>query len=258
MNPMNKRILHRVPTPIPPGPHLLVAIVLGLALATLLQGTAFADGRIDAYDLNRKTLLFQGKTTMARQGTIVSESTVYTRTDGTVLQTIELDYEMASLKVVRYQLIDPRSGETETVTSSGNRVVLTYRASAKDGEDSETLAWKASHTCTELMAARIQRNLDALIRGETLVMKLLVPSRLGTVEFRAKGEGGTTLSGQPAIVIRAEPAFWLFRIMVAPLRFVYAATPPHRLLEYRGRSSVKTDTGDPIMVRLVYRAAGTD
>jgi hypothetical protein len=88
--------------------------------------------------------------------------------------------------------------------------------------------------------------------GGTLTLDLLVPSRLETVRFRVRWEGDTLLEGQPAAVMRMEPATWLIRQLVDPLHFFFATDAPHRLIEYRGRTALKRDDGKPQDARVVY------
>jgi len=234
---------------------LLIAIlgpIQGAFAAGKRMETLVADRRTEAFDLESGVLLYRGETTASQKDGILSESTIYWDPGGRVLQTIELKYDFESLRVIRYRLVDPRSGETETVTASDGRVNLTYKSARDEEEKAESMDWDAGLICTELIRERIRGTLEDMAGGKPLGMELLVPSRLGTVNFQVELEGDTEESGIAMVVARAEPAFWLFRMMVAPLRFYYSATPPHQLLEYRGRASVKTDEGDPLVVRLVY------
>ena len=89
--------------------------------------------------------------------------------------------------------------------------------------------------------------------GEALAFELIIPSRLETIGFRLKKDSEVTQGGEAAIVIRMEPDSWLIRQLVDPMFFYVAAKPPHRLIEYRGRISVKSDDGEDQDLRVVYR-----
>ncbi len=49
-----------------------------------------------------------------------------------------------------------------------------------------------------------------------------------------------------------DPDSWLIRQLVDPLFFYFDPEPPHRLLEYRGRVSIKSDDGDDQDLRITY------
>ena len=82
---------------------------------------------------------------------------------------------------------------------------------------------------------------------------LLVPSRQESIKFRLKNDGERYFEDLQVIVFRMEPNSWLFRLLVDPLYFSLTVEAPHRVIEFKGRSSVKTDEGENQDLRMVYR-----
>ena len=205
-----------------------------------------------AYALDGDDLVFQGDSRTTSEGGKVREVVIYRDPAGKEIQRVETVYEEAGFVLVSYSKVDHRTGESEKMVKTGSDVELRYRKSAEDDERSETLEWSDSMGFTSMIVPGIRKNWELLAQGEELEMDFLVPSRLETVGFRLTKEGEETIDGKDVVVIRMEPSAFIIRLLVDPLYFYLESAQPRRLIEYRGRTSVKTDDGDSLDARLTY------
>ena len=205
-----------------------------------------------AYALDSDDLVFQGDSRTSSEGGKVREVVIYRNPAGKEIQRAETVYEEAGFVLVSYSKVDHRSGESETMIKTGSVVELRYRESAEDDEESETLDWSESMGFTSMIVPSIRKNWALLAQGEEVEMDYLVPNRLGTVGFRLTKEGEETIGGKAVVVIRMEPSAFIIRLLVDPLYFYLESAQPRRLIQYRGRTSVKTDDGDSLDARLSY------
>ena len=205
-----------------------------------------------AYALDGDDLVFQGDSRTTSEGGKVREVVIYRDPAGKEIQRVETVYEEAGFVLVSYSKVDHRTGESEKMVKTGSDVELRYRKSAEDAERSETLEWSDSMGFTSMIVPGIRKNWELLAQGEELEMDFLVPSRLETVGFRLTKEGEETVGGKAVVVIRMEPSAFVIRLLVDPLYFYLESAQPRRLIQYRGRTSVKTVDGDSLDARLTY------
>ncbi len=233
---------------------LLPLLFLGLAFPGLAGAASeAAEVGIDLFDLKTGTLVYRAKRVTRNVGGKIAINTIYSKPDGTEVQRSESVYETGSLKIASFRMTDNRFGSLEEIRVSDGKVKLLHRAKAGEETKTEELEWADGLATTATVVEMMARNLDTLKKGEPLSFDLIVPSRLETIGFRLKKDSEAELGGQPVIVIRMEPDSWLIRQLVDPMYFYVTGRPHHRLLEYRGRVSVKTDEGEPQDLKMVYR-----
>lgn len=235
---------------------------LGLLPALLLAGGGIADALrvpdgasitgFTGYDLKTDELLFRAVRVVSNEASLVRERTVYSLGDGSRAQDVVVVYHASDMELVSYEKRFPFTGERERMVKNGDTVRLSYRPAAADAEKSVELDWHPGMLYSNMVMARMLTDAGRLAAGEEIVFDLLVPSRLDTYRFRLRKQREVDLEGRQAMVVLLEPDSWLIRRFVPEFRFYLSATAPYRLLEYRGRTTVKNKAGTPIWARLVY------
>jgi hypothetical protein len=208
--------------------------------------------RMHLYAPEGQTLLYEGLRTIERRDGQVVVSTTYTRPGGEVVQRTEAVYEADTLASVSYRLEDRRSGEQELLDRDGEWLRMSYRAKAADAPATGSAQPAPDLRFTATVEPTILREWARLMAGEDVPFRLLVPSRQDTYRFRLRREEAPALQQPGRLIVRMEPGTWLVRQLVDAMFFALEQAPPHRLLEFRGRSSLKADDGADQDVRIVY------
>ncbi|MEE8396007.1 MAG: hypothetical protein V3S29_08135 [bacterium] len=238
-----------------------IPLYLGLVLAALapfLPGAAAAGEtktRLELYPLEGGSLLYIGdRVTVEEQGR-VTQTTVFRKAGGggPILREVWI-YDRKDLRLVSQKLENPVSGQREELTRVADTVKMLARENGKEEIERKDLPWEPQMAYSAIVVPTMVDEWSKLAGGGTVAFDLLVASRLGTVGFRLKKDSVARISGEPVMVVRMEPSSWLIRRLVDPLYFFLAQKAPHRLVEFKGRSSIRTDDGDTQDLRTVFRA----
>lgn len=112
---------------------------------------------------------------------------------------------------------------------------------SRDGADAETDRTEMTVPSNLVADAGfdilVNRRFDELKAGEVLRFPFAVPSRLRTIQFRAQMVDQREVLGEPAVIVRMEPANAFYRLFVDPLHFAYDAETG-ALLRYEGPSNL--------------------
>jgi hypothetical protein len=249
------RLCTRAPGALARGLALAAACVLAVLPAAAPGPARAAEVEriyLTLYPLSGADVLYRGVRSEREEAGRRVVLTEYTRPDGTPVQRSEAIYDPATLAPLSYQQRDARSGEEERLERDGGKVTLTHRAAGADAPKSATVDWTPERHMSATVGPLIRREWARLMAGETVPFRLLVPSRRDVYQFRLYRDNASPLAAGGRIVVRMEPGTWLVRQLVDPLFLVYEAAPPHRLAEFHGRSSIKTDAGADQDLRTVY------
>jgi hypothetical protein len=235
---------------------MAAALLAALAALAPLSFTRAQDGAtqyaFEGFDLKSGQLAFRGEIKSVQEGGHTKESVRYFDPSGTVIQTLETEFDIASAKLFSMKREFPLTGELESAVIEGDRVKMTHRESAKDKEKQEQIKWTGTMVFPPTVVPRMQLAWDTLMSGRKLEIDMVVPSRLGSYGFRLAKEAETESEGRKIVVMVLEPGSMLVRRLVDPMRFIWSVDAPRRLLEYRGRTTIKDAKGDPIDARIVY------
>jgi hypothetical protein len=83
----------------------------------------------------------------------------------------------------------------------------------------------------------------ALTRGEKVKCRCVVVPRCETVAFEFVKDSESTRDGRRVLVVKMRASSVLVGALVAPLLFTIEQAPPHRVLEYTGRTTPKVAEG---------------
>jgi hypothetical protein len=236
------------------GLAVLIALVLGMPAWSPVPRAAGQERRIDLalYSLENGQLLYRGNRRILEEEGRVRVLTTFTSPAGTPLQETEAVYQGESLTPVTYTLDDLRSGEGERLRVEGGRVFLAYRENHEEELEEDDVELAPGVLFTATVVPYLLRNWVALRGGARLEFPFLVPSRQDVYQFRAQRDEKAGAGKRERIVIRMEPASWFLRRLVDPLFFEFSAEDTPRLLEFRGRSSLRDEEEDTQDLRMTY------
>jgi len=204
------------------------------------------------HSLKNDKLLYNGERKQVKKDGVVSVKSVYTDMNGKVLDNSEVSYEEESLRVLSSKSEDLRFGAKTELTLSGDSMRIYYKEDSKSAAKTETVKWGAETATSSTVTELIIHNWVKLASGKAVELDLVVASRQETIRFRLMKDKQATLGGKSMMVIRMEPNSWIIRKLVDPMYFYLSEEMPHRLVEYHGRSSIKTEDGKDQDLRMVF------
>ncbi len=228
-----------------------------IMLAVLVGNTHTARGEdrveMSFYSLKTNQLLYRGKRLITRKQGRVTEHSTYTTPAGKPIQKTVSVFVESDLSPLRYQLDDLRSGQQEILRKEKNGFFMSSKEERGGKIDQDTEKYRPGRLLIAAVVPRIQREWKKLMREEKVAFALLVPSRQESVSFRVQLDRQLTAANKTLTVIRMDPDSWIIRQLVSALYFYLETKPPHRLQEYRGRFTIKTEDGDDQDLRVTYQ-----
>jgi hypothetical protein len=191
-----------------------------------------------------------------RNGRLLGDRVRYVTPDGTTFARKEVDFT-ASRLAPAFRLIDQRTGYVEGLTHTGaDRIRLVLREGPRASVQRGVLKVSADVVADAGFDLLIFKHFDALKAGETLRFPFAAPSQLDTVTFRLRRIERREVLGEPAVIIRMEPDYALFRWLADPIDVAYHAETA-ALLRYEGLSNIpKPNADDNYRVRIDFPPEG--
>lgn len=233
----------------------LHALLVCTALATIGLGQAArAEDRVELsfYTQQGNQLLYRGLRVWKTEGGRITETSTYTTPAGKPIQKAVAVFRKSDLTPISFRLNDFRSGQMEEMRKDGNRIFLSSREEKGEDSDSDTIDWEPGSLISATVVPKIKREWERLMKGNKVAFQLLVPSRQEAISFRVQVDRELTPPDKSRVVIRMDPDSWVIRQLVDPLFFTFEPAAQHRLLEFSGRVSIKTDDGDDQDLRITY------
>jgi hypothetical protein len=112
-----------------------------------------------------------------------------------------------------------------------------HTATASETLQNDTLA-------NGMIGPFIAFHFDLLQQGRSVKFRLLVLSRKETIGFKLIKEAESSHNGVPIVRLRMEPTSIIIARLVDPLFFEVEKEPPHRVLQYKGRTSLFLRSGN--------------
>jgi len=192
-------------------------------------------------------VMFRFRRTAVRDGTAVRVLREYTRPDGTLVARERVLYQ--SGKLVSFQLEEPLSGAQGSLkilpdTEHEGRGSLKFEYTSESGSRKESSeALRPDTLVNDMVGPFIADHWELLMRGASLKTRFAAIARAETVGFKFTKESETTWRNRPAVVIKMEPTSWIISKIVKALLFTVEKDPPHRVLEYMGRTPPRLPKG---------------
>ena len=200
-------------------------------------------GAIYERGTDRQNLLFRFKREVTRSGSTRRVVRDYTYPDGKAAAEEEVVYEgtnLVSFMLREFQIGAVGSAKIRRSTGSGEgSIQLEYVKSPGSAAKSHMEALRGSTLIGDMVAPFLADHWEALMRGEKVKCRFIVLQRAETVGFTFVKEGGSDAKNAEAASIKMEPTSRIIAAIVDPLYFSIETAPPHRVLQYSGRTTPK-------------------
>ncbi len=200
------------------------------------------------YSADARQLLFRFERTASRTGSTLTVRRDFNYPDGTLAAREQVVYEGDVLRL--YELEEKQIGAAGSArivpAEDSNTGRIDFGYALKDGGQlkrrTETL--RANTLMADMVGPFLASNWEALWRGEKLKCRYLVVPREETVGFTFLKHSRSTSHGQKVLVVKMEATSPFVAALVDPLFFTVEEDPPHRVLEYSGRTTPKIRVGE--------------
>jgi hypothetical protein len=193
-------------------------------------------------------LLFTFRRTATQTGDVVSVLREFHNPDGSVASRERVRYERGRL--ARFELDERQTGAAghavvEVLPNQRQRVQFEYTTGSgradKRRPKSETI--REQPLISDMLPGFIAEHWEELRRGESVNFRYLVVPRLETIAFKLRRDTSAELHGKKVVRVKMEAANALIAQFVDPLVFTVEAEPPHRIVQYWGRTTPKVRSG---------------
>lgn len=188
-------------------------------------------------------LLFRFQRESKRSGEELDVRRDYNYPDGKPAAEERVLYHGNSL--ISYHLDDKQTGAIGDVRVryEGNRNALELEYVKGGSHKKRTEVLKDNTLTSDMVGPFLSEHWDALAHGTKVSCRYIVVSRVETVGFTFVKESASIWHGQRVLVVRMEPTSKVISLLVDPLVFVMESIPPHRVLQYTGRTTPKIIAG---------------
>lgn len=195
---------------------------------------------------NPQTLLYTFKRVAEQSNSIVKVQREYEDPMGKLAARETVFYEGASLKAFYFE--DLQTGahgsavvEPDSKSHVRSFLVFRYARNASDLAASEFRRepWTEDTLVNDTVGVFLAAHWEQLDSGRTVRCKYVVVPRRETVGFSFKKESESTWRGRGVIILKMLPTNPLLSAFVDPLYFTVEKAPPHRVLQYVGRTTPK-------------------
>ena len=200
------------------------------------------------YDKPGGRLLFTFRRAATQTGDVVSVLREFNNPDGSLAALERVRYERGRL--VRFELDERQIGAVgnalvELLPNQRQRIQFQYamRSTRADRPKRESETVREQILISDMLPGFMTDHWDELARGETMQFRYIVVPRLETIAFKLKRESAGELRGKKVVRIKMAPSSRLIAQFLDPLVFTVEADPPHRILQYWGRTTPKTRAG---------------
>jgi hypothetical protein len=195
------------------------------------------------YDKPQGRLLFTFRRTATQTGDVVRALREFRYPNGSIAAQERVLYERGRL--VRFDLDELQIGAHGHAAIDQGRIDFQYVTGT--GQGAKTRRKVETVTDNPLIADTlgpfVAAHWDELNRGATVKFRYLVVPRLETIAFKLTCESTTDFHGKKVVQIKMSPASWIISQVLDPLIFTVESDPPHRVLQYWGRTAPKLRTG---------------
>ena len=208
----------------------------------------FLTGGIYGLQPGSKKLLYKFTRVATRSGSRVKVQRDYTYPDGKLAARERITYEGNAL--VSFELEEQQIGASgsakirrDSDNPAKNRIDFSYtkEPGGKNKQCSEGLAENTLNS--DMIATFLASHWDTLVRGEKVKSRYIVVPRMETVGFTFVREPETPGPDRKVIIIKMEATSPILAALVDPLFFTLEKAPPHRVLQYAGRTTPKIPVG---------------
>jgi hypothetical protein len=173
----------------------------------------------------------------------------YRRPDGTIVARERVQYESGQL--ASYDLEEPLTGahgraviQPDPKNSRERIVLFEYAAGPNNSVRTAREPLRTDTLMNDMVGPFIETHWDTLLAGEAVRFRFLALARRETVGFKLVKQSESTWHGRPVVILKMEPSSWVIGQLIDPLLFTVEKDPPHRVLQYLGRTTPRIQIGD--------------
>lgn len=185
-----------------------------------------------------------------RDGKLTERAVLYTCRDGSAFARKSVQYSNALSP--DFLLDDRATGMREGIRSNEAARTVFFRAGANSTDKEAPLPRTAGLVADAGFEEFVQVHWSRLLKGETLFMRFLVPSRLEDYGFQVQHLRSELFEGIPTEVFRLRlSGIWGWFL---PSIDAYYSATDHLLVHYDGLSDLRDAAGDNYKVEISYKA----
>lgn len=201
-------------------------------------------GAIYERGTDRQKLLFRFKRQTTRSGSRLKVIRDFTYPDGKIAVQEAVVYEGG--KLASYVLHDLQMGAQGSATirrtpgsPAEETIQFDYLKSPGSTPKERSEPLRDNSLIGDMIGPFLADHWAALMRGEKLKTRYIAVARMETVGFTFLKEAATDPKNPQAVLIKMEPTSRIIATIVDPLFFSVEKAPPHRVLQYNGRTTPK-------------------
>jgi len=205
-------------------------------------------GAIYSQGSDSRKLLFNFQREATRTGDRLAVQRDYTDPDGRLAARERAVYEGNDL--VFYELKEPLTGTGGSATIHRDlKNPVQGSVEFQGSQDTEgkakahTEPLKANTLVNDMIAPFLVSHWDQLMDGQKVSCRYIVVPRKETVGFTFVRDSETTWHDRRVVILKMEPSSLFISALVDPLYFTMEKSPPHRVLQYVGRTTPKIEAG---------------
>ena len=177
------------------------------------------------------------------EGKLLGDRVTYVDPAGTVFARKRVEFVPNALAPA-FRLEEERTGYVEGLRRPDAGGIELFRRKGKEAAfEAATLDPPPETVADAGFDILIYRRLERLEAGETVEFPFAAPSQLDVVAFRLRAIDRRVVLGEPAVVIRMEPANMFIRWLADPIDVAYHARTG-ALLRYEGLSNIPNPDAD--------------
>jgi hypothetical protein len=215
---------------------------LNLEHPQYLSGTLYAEEPTDP------KVLFKFRRVAHRSGATLTVQNEFSYPDGKLAVRERVVYEGDTL--VSYALEELQLGAVGSASlrrspenPSKGSIEFTYAREAGGRAKTRTEGLAENTLIADMVGPFLTSHWKALGRGEKVKCHFIVVPRQQTVGFTFVKDSESTWQGLETMVIRMEASSPFVAALVDPMFFTIEKAPPHRVLQYAGRTTPKIQAG---------------
>ena len=185
-------------------------------------------------------------TRVVKDAKVLKSDTIYYDTSDKKLATLSCNYESSAFLPV-FEFVDHRTGYTERLIKSGNKLKIEFQDSSKAKVETKEMPIKSSPSASQGLNELIKANLEKLYKKGDVETSFILPSRLDDIGMLITGKP----NGADKVDVLIKVKNILFRIFAPQLEMTYSKKSGH-LLRYFGNSNIMTESGDKQNVYIEY------
>jgi hypothetical protein len=223
---------------------LLTISVFAADIPLKFEQQEFHGATIYARNSNRKTILFKLSRKTSRDGNHLNVSREFTYPDGKIAAREHVTYDGNNLVACDQEDVQTDAKGTAKVVRDGNetKLVLEYTKAGKRKSNTETFV--PSTINNDMFWPFLTAHYNEIASGQQVKFRYIVFTRSETIGFEFTKERETVMNGMPVIIVKMSPSSSFVSAFVDPLMFTIEKAPPHRVIEYDGRTPLKIKHGD--------------